>query len=45
MGKKDAYGILVGTPEGRRPLERPGDIWQDNITMDLQKVGSEHGLD
>jgi hypothetical protein len=34
-----AYKILVGRPEGRRPLGRPRRRWQDNITMDLQDVG------
>jgi hypothetical protein len=31
--------ILVGRPEGRRPLGRPGCRWEDNIKMDLQDVG------
>jgi hypothetical protein len=36
MGEgRGAYRILVGRPEGRRPLGR----WDDNIKMDLQKVG------
>jgi len=29
----------VGKPEGKRPLERPRRRWEDNIKMDLQKVG------
>jgi hypothetical protein len=37
--KRVAYRILVGRPEGRRPLERPRHIWEDNIKMDLQQVG------
>jgi hypothetical protein len=46
MGKKGgAYRILVGRPEGRRPLGRPRHRWEDNITMDLQEVGCGHGLD
>jgi hypothetical protein len=34
-----AYGILVGKPEGRRPLGRPRHRWKNNIKMDLQDVG------
>jgi hypothetical protein len=33
------YRILVGRPEGRRPLERPRRRWEDNVKMDLQEVG------
>jgi hypothetical protein len=33
------YRILVGRPEGRRPLERPRRRREDNIKMDLQEVG------
>jgi hypothetical protein len=36
---RDAYRILVGRPEGRRPLGRPKPRWEDNIKMDLQEVG------
>jgi hypothetical protein len=32
-------GILVGKPEGKRPLGRPRRRWEDNIKMDLQDVG------
>jgi hypothetical protein len=31
--------VLVGKPEGKRPLGRPGRRWEDNIKMDLQEVG------
>ena len=31
--------VLVGKPEGRRPLGRPRHRWVDNIRMDLQEVG------
>jgi hypothetical protein len=31
--------VLVGKPEGRRPLGRPRRRWEDNIRMDLQEVG------
>jgi hypothetical protein len=37
--KRDAYRILVGRPEGRRPLGKPRRRWEDNIKMDLQEVG------
>jgi hypothetical protein len=43
--KRGAYRILVGRPEGRRPLGRPRCRWEDNIKMDLQDVGWGHGLD
>jgi hypothetical protein len=39
MGERtDAYRILLGRPEGRRPLGRPRRRWKDNIKMDLQEV-------
>jgi len=37
--KRGVYRVLVGKPEGRRPLGRPRHRWVDNITMDLQEVG------
>ena len=33
------YRVLVGEPEGKRPLGRPRCSWEDNIKMDLQEVG------
>jgi hypothetical protein len=40
MGEKsDTYRILVGRPEGRRPLGRPRHRWEDNIKMDFEEVG------
>jgi hypothetical protein len=33
--KRNAYGILVGNPEGKRPLGRPRRRWVDNIKIDL----------
>ena len=36
------YRVLVGKPEGRRPLGIPRRRWVDNIRMDLQEVGSGH---
>jgi hypothetical protein len=39
MGEvRGAYNILVGRPEGRRPLGRPRHIWEDNIKMDLREM-------
>jgi hypothetical protein len=35
---RGAYRILVGRPEGRRPLGRPRRRWEGNIEMDLQEV-------
>jgi hypothetical protein len=37
--KPDAYRILVGKPEGKRPLGRPGRRWEDNMKLDLREVG------
>jgi hypothetical protein len=37
---RGAYNILVGKPEGRRPLGRPRHRWEDNIKMDLTETGS-----
>jgi hypothetical protein len=42
--KKNAFRILLGNPEEKRPLGRPRVRW-DNIKLDLQKVGWGHGLD
>jgi hypothetical protein len=43
---RGVYGVLVGKPEGKRPLGRPRYRWEDNIEMDLR--GSRmwgYGLD
>jgi len=37
--RRGVYRVLVGKPEGKRPLGRPKRRWEDNITMDLQEVG------
>jgi hypothetical protein len=37
--KRNAYWILVGKPEGRRPLGRPRSRWVDNVNMDLREIG------
>jgi hypothetical protein len=40
MGEvRGAYKILVGRPEGRRPLGRPRRRWEDNIKIDLREIG------
>jgi hypothetical protein len=43
MGKhgrgEKAYKVLVGKPEGRRPLRRPRHRWEDGIRMDLEEFG------
>jgi hypothetical protein len=36
--KRNAYRILVGKPEGRRPIGRPRRRWVDNIKMDLREI-------
>jgi hypothetical protein len=39
MGEvRGAYNILVGRPEGKRPLGRPRHRWEDNIKMDLREI-------
>jgi len=38
-GRKGAYRVLVGKPEGKTPLGRPRLRWEDNIKIDLQEVG------
>jgi hypothetical protein len=44
MGEgRGVHRLLVGRPEGRRPLGRPRRRWEDNIKMDLQKVGGDLG--
>jgi hypothetical protein len=37
--KRNVYRILVGKPEGKRPLGRPRHRWIDNIKMDLLEIG------
>jgi hypothetical protein len=36
---RNAYRLLVGKPEGKRPLERPRRRWVDNIKMDFREIG------
>ena len=37
--RRGVYRVLVGKPEGKRPLGRPRSRWENNIKMDLQEVG------
>jgi hypothetical protein len=37
--KRNVYGLLIGKPEGKRPLGRPRCRWIDNIKMDLLEIG------
>jgi hypothetical protein len=37
--KRKVYRLLVGKPEGKRPLGRPRGRWIDNIKMDLLEIG------
>jgi hypothetical protein len=40
MGEgRNVYRVLVGKPEGRRPLGRPRRRWEDEIRMDLEEIG------
>ena len=41
---RGVYRVLVGKPEGKRPVGRPRQRWEDYIKMDLQEVGCE-GMD
>jgi len=40
--EREAYRVLVGKPEGKRPLGRPRRRWVNNIRMDLQEVGCRY---
>ena len=40
---RNAYRILVGIPEGKRPLGSPRCRWDDNIKMDLREMGCDTG--
>ena len=44
MGEeRGVHRVLVGRPEGKRPVGRPRSRWEDNIKMDLQEVGGGGG--
>jgi hypothetical protein len=38
-GMRNAYNILVGNPEGKRPVGSPRRVWEDNIKTDLREIG------
>jgi hypothetical protein len=40
---RGVHRVLVGKPDGKRPLVRPIHRWEDNIKMDLQEVGGGRG--
>jgi hypothetical protein len=45
MGEeRGVHRVLVGKPEGKRPVGRPRRRWEDNIKMDLRKVGGSRGV-
>jgi hypothetical protein len=39
VGKRNAYRVLVGKPEGKRPIGRTACRWEYNINMDLRDIG------
>jgi hypothetical protein len=44
MGEdRDVHRVLVGKPDGKRPLGRPRRRWENNIKMNLQEVGGGRG--
>jgi hypothetical protein len=44
MGEgRGVHRVLVGKPEGKRPLGRPRHRWEDNIKMGLKEVGKDCG--
>jgi hypothetical protein len=42
--RRAAYRILVGKPDGKRPLGTPRRKWEYNIKMDFQEMGWSNGL-
>jgi hypothetical protein len=46
MGEgRNVYRVLVGKPEGKRPLGRPRRRWEDGIKMDLEEIGWGGGVE
>jgi hypothetical protein len=41
--RRGVYRVLVGKPEGKRPLGRPRRRWEDNFKIDIKKVGCGGG--
>jgi hypothetical protein len=45
MGEgRNVYRVLMGKPEGKRPLERPRRRWEDGRKMDLREIGWGRGV-
>jgi hypothetical protein len=42
-GDRGVHRVLVGKPEGKRPLRRPRRRWENNIKMDIQEVAGGRG--
>ena len=42
---RDAYRVLVGKPEARRPHGRPNRTWEDNFIMDIREIGWVGGME
>jgi hypothetical protein len=40
---REVHRVLMGKPEGKKPLGRPRRRWEDNIKMDIQEVGEGRG--
>jgi hypothetical protein len=38
-GERNVFGVLVGKPEGKSPLERPSRRWEDGIRMNIREIG------
>jgi hypothetical protein len=46
MGEeRNMYRVLMGKPEGKRPLGRPRRRWEDGIKVDLREIDTGYGLD
>jgi hypothetical protein len=43
LEERGVHRVLVGKPEGKRPLGRPRRRWEDNIMIDVQEVGRGRG--
>ena len=41
---RNVYILLVGKPEGKRPVGRPRHRWEDDMKMDLREVGCDPGV-
>jgi hypothetical protein len=39
---RNVHNILIGKPEGKRPLRRPRHTWEDNIKVDLKETACEN---